>query len=110
MNYNVKHFLKQCLLSVVKATKNLEVEIFVIDNNSIDSSVEMVQNEFPNVNVIANKENTGFSKANNQAMELSSGEYILLLNPDTIVEEDTFSLCVNFMDKHSDAGGFRCKK
>jgi O-antigen biosynthesis protein len=109
VNYNVKHFLKQCLLSVVKATKNLEVEIFVIDNNSIDSSVEMVQTEFPNVNIIANKENTGFSKANNQAMELSSGEYVLLLNPDTIVEEDTFSLCLNFMDKHSDAGGLGVK-
>jgi O-antigen biosynthesis protein len=105
VNYNVKHFLDQCLQSVFKAVANMEAEVFVVDNNSVDGSVEMVNEKFPQVHCIANKVNTGFSKANNQAMEISKGEYILLLNPDTVVEEDTFEKCVRFMDEHPDAGG-----
>ena len=87
------------------ASKNLETEIFVVDNNSIDDSVVMVQSKFPEVLLIANKENTGFSKANNQAMRIAKGEYVLLLNPDTVVEEDTFIKCIEFMDSHKNAGG-----
>lgn len=80
-------------------------EVFVVDNNSIDGSVEMVRSKFPDVHLIANTENLGFSKANNQAMMIAKGEYILLLNPDTLVEEDTFTKALQFMDDHKDAGG-----
>ena len=109
VNYNVKHFLEQCILSVKKALAGIEGEIYVVDNNSVDGSVEMIQSKFSEVKLIANKENTGFSKANNQAIRIASGEYILLLNPDTIVEEDTFSTCIQFMDLHQDAGALGVK-
>lgn len=105
VNYNVEHFLEQCLHSVRKASKNLSVEVFVVDNNSVDGSVAMVKEKFPDLKLIANKENLGFSKANNQAMRVAKGEYILLLNPDTVVEETTFDKVVAFMDAHPDAGG-----
>jgi O-antigen biosynthesis protein len=105
VNYNVRHFLEQCLHSVIKAADGLEVEIFVVDNNSVDNSVEMLNEKFPSVKLIANKENTGFSKANNQALRVAKGEYQLLLNPDTVVEEDTFKKVIAFMDSHPDAGG-----
>lgn len=83
----------------------MECEVFVVDNNSVDGSVQMVREKFPEVQLIANKENTGFSRANNQAMRIAKGEYILLLNPDTVVEENTFRKVVAFMDAHTDAGG-----
>jgi GT2 family glycosyltransferase len=83
----------------------MECEVFVVDNNSVDGSVQMVKDKFPEVHLIANKENTGFSRANNQAMRIANGEYILLLNPDTVVEENTFRKVVAFMDEHPDAGG-----
>ncbi len=105
VNYNVEFFLEQCLNSVKKALENVSGEVFVVDNNSIDGSVEMVRLKFPEINLIANKDNRGFSKANNQAIEISQGEYILLLNPDTVVEEDTFTKVISFMDNHPDAGG-----
>ena len=98
VNYNVKYFLEQCLLSVQKASKNIAVEVFVVDNNSVDGSCDMVREKFPEVKLIENKINTGFSRANNQAIQQSSGEYVLLLNPDTVVEEDTFNKVVSFMD------------
>lgn len=104
VNYNVKHFLEQCLRSVLLAGKGIELEVWVVDNNSVDGSVGMVQTLFPEVKLIANNENLGFSKANNQAIEKSQGEYVLLLNPDTIVPEDCFSKCIAFMDKTPDAG------
>ena len=97
VNYNVKHFLEQCLQSVNKAIKNIDAEVFVVDNNSVDQSVELVKDKFPFVKLIINKENTGFSVANNQAIRVSKGEYVLLLNPDTIVEEDTLEKCISFM-------------
>ena len=90
VNYNVQHFLEQCLHSVFKALQGIEGEVFVVDNNSVDASVTMVKEKFPSVVLIENKQNTGFSFANNQAIKLVKGEYILLLNPDTVVEEDTF--------------------
>ena len=104
VNYNVQYFLEQCLLSVFKATKDLNCEVFVVDNKSSDGSVEMVKNRFPDVKLIANDENKGFAAANNQAIKISSGQYILLLNPDTIVEEDTFSKTCSFLDQHPEAG------
>ena len=109
VNYNVKYFLEQCLHSVIKACTKLDVEIWVVDNNSVDGSVDMVQKKFPGVNIIANSDNNGFSKANNQAIMISSGEYVLLLNPDTVVEEDTFTKVIGFMDTHPDAGALGVK-
>lgn len=109
VNYNVKHFLEQCLHSVEKASRNVETEVFVVDNNSVDGSKGMLISKFPNIKLILNDKNLGFSKANNQAMRLARGEYILLLNPDTVVEEDTFEKVVSFMDAHPDAGGLGVK-
>ena len=109
VNYNVEYFLEQCLHSVRAALKNLEAEVFVVDNNSVDGSVEMVRKKFPEVKLIANKENLGFSKANNQAIRHSKGKYVLLLNPDTVVEADSFSKCLSFMDSQSEAGGLGIK-
>ena len=86
VNYNVQHFLEQCLHSVFAASKNITTEIFVVDNNSVDGSVQMVKEKFQEVHLIENKKNTGFSYANNQAIRIAKGEYILLLNPDTVVE------------------------
>lgn len=105
VNYNVKFFLEQCLLSVEKAAQGQQVEIVVVDNNSVDGSVEMVKERFPGIILIENKNNTGFAFANNQGIRESEGEYVLLLNPDTVVEEDTFGKIIRFMDAHPDAGG-----
>lgn len=109
VNYNVKYFLEQALLSVRKAASGMDCEIFVVDNNSVDASVEMVREKFPEVIVIANTTNYGFSYANNQAIARAKGEYILLLNPDTIVEEHTFTKVCDFMDATPDAGGLGVK-
>lgn len=105
VNYNVKAFLEQALLSAQKAAQKVPTEIFVVDNDSVDGSVEMVREKFPDVKLIANKKNVGFSAANNQAILESKGDYVLLLNPDTVVEESTFEKVVAFMDAHPDAGG-----
>ena len=104
VNYNVKHFLEQCLKSVYQAIQNVEAEIFVVDNNSVDGSQDMVRSSFPGVNLIANSKNTGFSTANNQAIKKSTGEYILLLNPDTIVPENCFHAILEFADQTPDLG------
>lgn len=105
VNYNVKAFLEQALLSVQKAMQKVPTEVFVVDNDSVDGSVQMVQEKFPWVRLIANKKNVGFSAANNQGIKESTGEYVLLLNPDTVVEESTFEKIVRFMDEHPEAGG-----
>jgi GT2 family glycosyltransferase len=105
VNYNVRHFLEQALLSVRKAAEGLSIETWVVDNNSVDDSVAMVQQKFPEVKLIANRENVGFSTANNQAIRLSTAEYVLLLNPDTVVQADTFQKTLDFMDSRPDVGG-----
>jgi GT2 family glycosyltransferase len=109
VNYNVRHFLWQCLHSVEKAISKLECEVYVVDNASKDGSMEMVSESFPWVKTIENKENTGFSVANNQAMRLAKGAYILLLNPDTILEENTLTKAIEFMDAHPNVGGLGAK-
>lgn len=109
VNYNVLHFLRQCLNSVEKAMRKMQVEVFVVDNNSVDGSVSMVKNEFSWVTLIENQQNVGFSKANNQAIKEAQGDYVLLLNPDTVVEEDTFTKIIGFMDATPHAGGLGVK-
>ena len=104
VSYNVKYFLEQCLHSVEKASEHIAAEIYVVDNNSADGSVQMVAEKFPDVKLIANTINLGFAKANNQAIRIASGRYILLLNPDTLVQEDTFIKCIAHMDAYSDIG------
>jgi GT2 family glycosyltransferase len=104
VNYNVRFFLEQCLLSVLGATGGIEAEVFVVDNNSVDGSTAMVREKFPTVNLIENGENLGFSIANNIAIRKAAGEYVLLLNPDTVVEEDTFVKSLAYMDAHPDCG------
>ena len=109
VNYKVKYFLEACLQSLRKATANIEAEVFVVDNASNDGSVEWVQERFPEVKLIANAKNVGFSAANNQAIREAKGEYILLLNPDTIVGEHSFTEPLDFMDAHPEAGGLGIK-
>ena len=105
VNYNVEYFLEQCLNSVFNALTGINAEIFVVDNNSVDNSIDMVKAKFPGVKCIENKINVGFSKANNQAIQESNSEFVLLLNPDTVVEESTFRKVIDFMVNHPDAGG-----
>jgi len=109
VNYNVKYFLEQCLRSVEAAVSGFEVEIFVVDNNSTDGSLEYLNPRFPKVTFIANNDNPGFAKANNQAMRLAKGEYILLLNPDTVVGEESIRTLSFFMDEHPECGGIGVK-
>src|SRR5207249_2165575 len=106
---NVRYFLEQCLLSVQKAMQKTDGEIIVVDNNSVDGSVEMLKKKFTSINLISNNSNEGFSKANNRGIRQSKGEIILLLNPDTLVEEDTFQKVLNFMGAHPDAGAVGVK-
>lgn len=103
VSYNVKYFLEQCLCSVQRAM-GPGVEVFVIDNHSSDGTVEYLREKYPFAQFISNDENVGFAKANNQALEMVGGKYVLFLNPDTIIPEDLFSNCLAFMQKHEDAG------
>ena len=104
VNYNVKYFLEVCLHSVIRAAKNTAIEIIVVDNNSTDDSCAMVREKFPSVILIENKDNKGFSKANNQGVAIARGEYILFLNPDTVMPEDFFDKTMAYMDAHPKAG------
>ncbi|HNK68697.1 MAG TPA: glycosyltransferase family 2 protein [Flavobacteriales bacterium] len=109
VNYNVRAYLEQCLRTVFEALEGVDGDVFVVDNQSTDGSVEMVREKFPGVRLIANKENVGFSRANNQAIRESSAEYVLLLNPDTVVGEDVFRTVITFMDKRPACGGLGVK-
>ncbi|HEY4148790.1 MAG TPA: glycosyltransferase family 2 protein, partial [Chitinophagaceae bacterium] len=104
INYNVKYFLEQCLYSVQKALQCIEGEIIVIDNCSADGSLEYLQPAFPGVRFIANKENAGFSKANNQGWRLAKGDYVLFLNPDTLLAEDSLRRSLDMMEAAPQAG------
>lgn len=105
VNYNVKYFLEQCLCSVIKACNNLNAEIIVVDNNSTDGSNDYFNGRFPTVQFIWRTENTGFAKANNLALQYCSGEYILFLNPDTILAEDSLEKSIQFIQQQKSAGG-----
>ncbi len=109
VSYNVYPFLDNCLRSVRQALKNIEGEIIVVDNASVDGTSHQVRQHFPDVQLIANQDNSGFAIANNQGIAIAKGEFILLLNPDTIVSGDTFSTCISFMDSHPDAGAIGVK-
>lgn len=109
VNYNVKHFIEQCLLSVRKAMEGIDGEVWVVDNNSVDGSQAMLREKFPDIHLIESKENLGFSRGNNLAIHKANAEYVLLLNPDTVVEESTFHKCIDFMDAHPDAGALGVK-
>ena len=105
VNYNVEYFVDQCLDAVKKAIKNQPIEIIVMDNASLDGSVEVLKTKHSDCTLVFNETNVGFSMANNQGIKRAKGEYILLLNPDTIVEESTFEKVIAFMDAHPNVGG-----
>jgi len=105
VSYNVCQLLDECLQSVRRATEGLDSEVFVVDNASTDGTVEQLKPRYPEVHFIANSENVGFARANNQAIRRSESEYVLLLNPDTVVYERTIKGCLDFMDAHEKAGG-----
>jgi len=105
VSYNVRGYLENCLQSVSRALEGIEGEVFVVDNHSDDDSVETIRTQYPWVRLIENQENMGFSRANNIAIREACGEYVLLLNPDTIVEEATLREVLRFMDEHLKAGG-----
>jgi GT2 family glycosyltransferase len=109
VSWNVKNYLKKCLSSINRHAINIEKEIFVVDNASTDGTVEMVQTEFPEVKLIANDKNTGFAFANNQAIKESSGEYILLLNPDTELTDDSLQQAINLAESNPQIGIIGCK-
>jgi GT2 family glycosyltransferase len=109
LNYNVRYFLELCLKSVEAAIKDIEAEIIVVDNNSPDSSCQMVSELFPSVRLIANKENSGFSKGNNIGVAEAKGEYLCILNPDTVVAEDTFLKLISFADAQENLGIVGCQ-
>ena len=111
LNYNVRYFLELCVLSVQKAIQNLDAEIIVIDNNSSDDSCTMMKQRFPNIKFIQNKENSGFPKGNNIGVAQAKGEYICILNPDTVVAEDTFEKILNskLITHNSQLGIIGCK-
>ena len=109
LNYNVRYFLEQCVLSVQKALEGIDGEIIVIDNNSSDASCTMMQQRFPQIKLIANKENLGFPKGNNIGVAQAKGEFLCILNPDTVVAEDTFSKILNPKNWSANTGIIGCK-
>ncbi len=109
VNYNVKEFLQNLLHSIEKASRNLSTEIIIVDNTSDDGSVEFIHEKFPDVKLIANQKNLGFGKANNIGLREAKGQFILLINPDTLVAEDTFDKMIEFFNNHPEVGLAGCK-
>ncbi len=109
VNWNTKELLKGCLESIYEQTKGVEFEVIVVDNASSDGSKEMVANEFPEVVLIANRDNRGFAAANNQAMEMAKGRYVLLLNSDTVILKDVIAGMISYSDSHTKVGIAGCR-
>jgi len=109
VSWNTRDILRDCLRSIFRETREVSFELFIVDNASRDGSAEMVQEEFPSVKLIVNSENRGFAAANNQAIRLASGRYVLLLNPDTIVLDAAICRCVRYADAHTDIGVVGCQ-
>ncbi len=105
VNYNVKYYVAQCLTSLQRALKGIDAEVWVVDNHSADGSVDYLRARFPQVHVVACKHNLGFARANNIALRNGQSEYVLLLNPDTVVSENSIAEALRFMDAHPKAGG-----
>jgi len=109
LNYNVRYFLELCLKSVQDAIKGIDAEIIVVDNKSSDDSCAMIRQLFPNVTLIENQDNYGFSKGNNIGVAKAKGEYLCILNPDTVVAQDTFKKTLEFATSKSDCGIVGCQ-
>lgn len=105
VSYNVRSYLEQCLQSVQRALAGIEGEVWVVDNDSHDDTVSVLRSDYPWVRLVVNSENLGFARANNIAIRQSQSEYVLLLNPDTVVEESTLRGVLAFMDAHPEVGG-----
>ena len=108
VNYNVRYFLEQCIISVQKASRAIDAEIIIVDNNSTDDSCDMVKDSFPHITLIENKENVGFSIANNQGVAIAKGDYVCILNPDTAVAENVFTKALHYADSLKDLGALGC--
>lgn len=104
VSYNVKDLLKQAIQTLLIAASGLKFEFFVVDNASEDGSVEMLERDFPHVKVFRNSSNLGFSVANNQAIAVAKGEYLLVINPDTVTPQNTLVKAIEFLDLHVDGG------
>ncbi len=109
VNYNVKYFLENVIHSIFSRDDDLKVEVWVVDNNSSDGSLKMLATKFPSIKVIANLENVGFSKANNQAIRKATGKYTLILNPDTVLQKNTLRICYDFLEQNQDCGALGVK-
>ena len=109
VNYETKNLLEQCLNSIYSENYHFSYEVSVVDNDSKDSSIEMVKKKFPQVKLIENRNNLGFAAANNQALRRSNARYLLLINPDTVVLPDSLNVMMEFMDEHPEAGIAGCK-
>ncbi len=109
VSWNTKELLKKCLQSISASLGDFDREVYVVDNNSSDGTANMVAQDFPKVKLIANKENFGFARANNQALKIATGDYVLLLNPDTELFSETLNKSLNFMADHGDVGIMGCK-
>jgi len=109
VSFNVRKFLEECLHSLYKTIKDIQFEVFVVDNQSKDGTVQMLKTEFPNVNLIVNQENVGFVKANNIAFKKSTGKYILMLNPDTVIVQNSFRKTIDYFEQHPKIGAIGCK-
>jgi len=109
VSFNVRKFLEECLHSLYKTTKDIQFEVFVVDNQSKDGTVQMLKTEFPNVNLIVNQENLGFVKANNIAFKKSRGKYILMLNPDTVIVQNSFGQIIDYFEQNTKIGAIGCK-
>ncbi len=109
VNYNVKEYLAQALHSLQRALKGIPHEIFVVDNASVDGSPAYIRKHFPEVHLLESKKNLGFARANNLALQKVSGEYVVLINPDTVVQEDTFHKLLQFFKQTPDASAATCK-
>lgn len=104
INYNVQYFIEQCILSIKAASQNLTVEIIVVDNNSSDDSCKIIKEKYPEVILFENEQNIGFSKANNQGVKVAKGKFVLILNPDTVIAEDTLDKIYSFSKSRHNLG------
>ncbi len=109
VTYNSVDYLRKCLDSIYALTFSFSYEIIVIDNASCDNTFDFVSNTYPNINIIKNKENSGFAYANNQGIESARGKYMLLLNPDRLIMHNSIDVMINFLDSTPNAGACGCK-